>query len=934
MLRWQRVLAVVVTLVMALALVTPMAADATKAPVLQQAGQVQGKFFKSLHNGKTDGSLLNVAEKLYGPTRAIDENAPTQNYGPYTVQKGAFNLPWAKPSRRSGGGRILPFGAEASAPQPNVATEPDKFYPDDPAPDPWWTWEGQNQGGNRTLFGGGFLPPDTNGDTSGDAWNYGWYVQTINTTIAIWDYSQYNVYGGWPKTVLGPIPMNTIWTGMGDACEYTNDGDPIVLYDDDAGQWMISQFALPYFPYGPFYQCIAVSFTDDPTLGWYTYTFEVPMTWVDDDDESSTPMVPGYKMNDYPKFGVWPENDSYLMSVNQFNEVSLQWGGAGIFAFNRSQLLTGGPVDFLYIDPFADADCSMETYYTVENDPLCFLGGMLPSDNDGAWANWGMGNDGYFMQFDDNAWSTPAWIVPDQLELWGLYVDWFGLSASLYHIDDIPVAAFDSNLCNYSRNCIPQPNTTSGLAAISDRLMHRLQLRLVDRSSWGGPTYESMVTNHTVDVGGDRAGVRWYEVRRDWDWGASAWSAWYLYQQGTIAPNDGNHRWMASAAMDAVGNIAVGYSVSGANQPPIIRYSARQVTDPLGSMRDEKTMTSSVAVGSQTSTSYRWGDYSAMAVAPDDYYWGWGQACAFVYTNEYYRGVTPAEFYTRNGIFGFENCSYNDVEPPELWFTYTPPAVDYYRDGTFDWDYYDFWWVDYFMCSLDGGAWFYCWRPYDYYNLSTGIHTFEVFGVDIWGNASEPISYLWQITAASATYLSAGNLDGYMFESSEFSDVGGTGSSATGYYIFTGDQQYDKQVKGLTSFTTNLPPTAVITDAYVAFKLSGYVGTNPFSTHGPMYIDMGVPYFGATQSLAPHDFEAAEFEFDAGSCTSAPDAGGWFYCYLYNPWNIPNIGMVQFRTYFGLDDNDDGGPDLVRWWSGGYSVLSFRPYLFIDYYVP
>jgi hypothetical protein len=323
-----------------------------------------------------------------------------------------------------------------------------------------------------------------------------------------------------------------------------------------------------------------------------------------------------------------------------------------------------------------------------------------------------------------------------------------------------------------------------------------------------------------------------------------------------------------------------------------------------------------------------------MNVAPDDWYWGWGQSCAFVYTQEYYRDVSPAEFYTMQGIFGFDNCSYNDIEGPDIWWTYTPPAVDYYRDGYFSWDSWDAWGTDYYMCKLDNGAWFECSPDYYYYGLSTGIHSFSVFAVDVLGNPSETLTYWWEITAATATFVSNGNLDGYMFESNEFSNMGGAGSTATGYYVFTGDQQYDKQVKGLFSYSINLPAGAVITGAWTGMKLSGYVGTNPFTTHGPLFVDLQVPYFGASANLAASDFEAAAWESDAASCNGSPDAGGWFYCYLYNPWNLPTNGTAQLRTYFGIDDNDDGGPDLVRWWSGGYTTLSFRPYLIVDYYIP
>lgn len=139
------------------------------------------------------------------------------------------------------------------------------------------------------------LPPDTNGDVGPSH-----YVQMVNISFAIWDKSGNLLYG--------PAANNTLWTGFGGPCETYNDGDPIVLYDHLADRWLMSQFAVP----GPFYQCIAISQTGDPTGAWYRYAFLVHAT----------------KMNDYPKFGVWP--DGYYMSVNQFNP---GWAGGGSSCF-------------------------------------------------------------------------------------------------------------------------------------------------------------------------------------------------------------------------------------------------------------------------------------------------------------------------------------------------------------------------------------------------------------------------------------------------------------------------------------------------------------------------------------------------------------------------------------------------------------------------
>jgi len=185
-------------------------------------------------------------------------------------------------------------------------------------------------------------------------------------------------------------------------------------------------------------------------------------------------------------------------------------------------------------------------------------------------------------------------------------------------------------MCGYQPNCIPQPGTdifgfpSPPVDALADRLMHRLQYRSFS-------THDSLVTTHTVDVGGDHAGLRWYELRRD------STGAWVIHQQGTYAPSDGDHRWMGSAAMDQAGNIALGFSASSATTWPSIRYVTREAGDPLGEMGQEATIVA--GAGAQLDSSGRWGDYSAMSVDPTD-------DCTFWYTQEYYRELEP--FYGRN----------------------------------------------------------------------------------------------------------------------------------------------------------------------------------------------------------------------------------------------------------------------------------------------
>ena len=920
--RWQRVLGIVVTLIMVFALVTPTAVNATKAPVREAAQSVQGQRYEARFVGQTNGTAAQIAERLYGPSRGISESLTGKGAGPFKEQTGSWNLPWAKSKRNS-----VPTFPKPSTNGANTENRK-RIYDEEPSPDLFAFWEGLNMGSNRTLFGFGFLPPDTTGDTSGDVYTYGYYVQTVNTVMAVWDYSQTNVYGGWPKTVLGPMPMNELWTGTGTSCEVTNDGDPIVRYDEQADRWIITQFALPLFndmypaPFSyPFAECIAVSQTGDPTGGYYLYEFVAPSTGIDDDYIQSTPQVPGAKMPDYPKFGVW--QDGYYMSVNQFDEFNTDWAGAGFYVFERDAMLIGDPADMFYFEPFSSFDCSLETLNTTETSPFCFLGGMLPADNDGNWANGGLGEDGIFMQFNDDSFSTPAFTMTDSLEVWRVEVDW-GVSATLSQDFILPVDPFDSNLCGYARNCIDQPGTAVGLAAISDRLMDRLQYRPIDRSWHYGPTYEVMVTNHTVDVNGaDRAGVRWYELRRDW---SGSWGPWYVYQQGTYSP-DTDNRWMGSMAADAVGNLALGFSVSGAATYPTIHYTTHAVGDPLGTMRDEVAITSSVsAAGAQTATSYRWGDYSSMTVAS-------GSGCDFIYTTEYLRGTTPAEWYTRMGNFGFSTCFNDDVEGPILeWLSY-PGDPSPSRYAYFDWDvWYEYTGLDYYECSLDGEPWYTCTNPQEFYGLTTGWHNFSVRGVDVLGNVGEALEYDWEVIAQTATAVSAAGADGYVMESNETSDVGGSGTAA-GTYIYVGDQTADRQVMGIMSFNVSLPLGAVVTDARIEYRMDPFAGTNPFSTHGPLMLDFADPFFGAASTLAASDFQAAATSTDIGACSSVPVAS-WYTCTIDSGVWGSLSGTVQFRFRFALDDNDDGGADMMRILSGNSLNAAFRPVLVIDYYVP
>ncbi len=858
--RWQRYFAVAATFVILMAVFgyTPKKVDARPAPVyktLTGAGRGPSGFAVSPR-------LSAIAQKdnrtQLAPDTAStsDNNAPIKEFlGGLPIPRSVvrqtnslnFNLP-----QRSSNGRII--GPDA------------KVLDGAPAPGVDWGWAGLSQGLNRVWYGYGVYPPDTQGDIGPSH-----YIQVVNGQLAIWDITALQQWVPTPKTLFAG-PIRTLWEGSGlSPCETSEDGDPIVVYDEYEDRWLVSQFEVSTGPDN--YECIAISETGDPMGAWYLYQYDFPV------------------MNDYPKFGVW--HDAYYMSINQFNP---GWAGQGVVAFDKAEMLAGDPgATMIYIDTMASC---------TGTEPECFLGGMLPADADGSTAPTG---NGLFMQFDDDSWGYSG----DQLQIWEMSPNWTTETATFTHLIDLATDPFDSDLCGYARNCLPQKDTAQGLAAISDRLMYRLQWR-----DFG--TYKAMVVNHTVDVdSNEHAGIRWYELR---DTG----SGWEIYQQGDYAP-DSAHRWMGSAAMDDVGNIALGYSVTSSTMHPGIRFTVHLVTDPLGVMRPETNLVT--GAGSQTGTGARWGDYSMMSVYPQ----GSG-GCDFVYTTEYLRGTTPAEWYTWIGMFHNESCYTGDLTTPDTTIDSNPTAPYNSASATFTFSGTDDMSVDSFECSLDGGDYEDCASPATYTGLDVGAHTFEVRAIDTSSNVDPtPAQFNWTVTALTTTVRSSGALDGWTLESTATSNVGGTFSASGPLRV--GDDADKKQYRSILSFDTGaaLPDGSTILSA--TLKLKRRVVNGSVSTLGRLFTDIRTPSFGTT-ALSKTDFQAAASMMRS---TTAFTTGVTTYSAALKPAAlafISDTGITQFRLRFRKGDDGDAVADNIEFYSGDFSMLARRPALLITYLLP
>ena len=391
----------------------------------------------------------------------------------------------------------------------------------------------------------GVNPPDTVGDVGID-----YYIQSINGSGGA-VYVIYNKNDG--SVAAGPFSMDALGSGN---CG-SGLGDPIILYDELASRWMISEFSN-----SGNLMCVYVSQTSNPvTGGWYNYSFA------------------GSSFPDYPKYGVWPS--AYFAGSNE--------NTSRVYAFDRVSMLAGSPA----------------TSQAFSVTKLSGFGFQMipPADHDGSTAP-PANAPGIFMRHRDtevhSGLTDPS---NDYLEIYEFDVDWATpANTTLSGPTQIAISEFDSSLCGLtSFNCFPQPGTSTTLDPLREVVMNRLVYR-----NFG--SHETLVGNLVTDVNGsDRGGVRWFELR-------NTGGGWSLHQEGTYSP-DATNRWMAGIAMDGSGNIAMGYNVSSSSVNPGLRYVGRLATDALGTMTSGEQV---IVNGSASNGSNRYGDYSAMGMDPAD----------------------------------------------------------------------------------------------------------------------------------------------------------------------------------------------------------------------------------------------------------------------------------------------------------------------------
>jgi len=370
-------------------------------------------------------------------------------------------------------------------------------------------------------------------------------------------------------------------------------GDPEIIYDPAADRYAIA--LLDYNLYNKIIFC--VSQTGDPMGSYYVYSFTIAEN----------------DFFDYEKIAVW--GNSYIMTSSSKSPA--------VFAINRDSVLAGQPLG--YVQAFYLSNFPTLLFQLAS--PVNFTGTIPAPASDPA----------ILMRVADDAWGGS--LDSDHLEIFKLNVDWVDSSlTSITGPINLKTIDYNSELCDFnSGKCIPQPGTNKKLDPLNAILMEQLQYRAFT-------DHESIVASNVVKATADgRAGVRWYELRKESN------SDWYIYQQGTYAPPDTNYRWMSSITINQDGTIALGYNISSKVVYPGVRITGRLSCDSLNQMTIEETVSKE---GSAASGVNRYGDYNGIVTDPTDgSFWLTGQYNA---TDVWSTNVTH---------FTIENCVAVNANP-------------------------------------------------------------------------------------------------------------------------------------------------------------------------------------------------------------------------------------------------------------------------------
>lgn len=382
------------------------------------------------------------------------------------------------------------------------------------------------------------VPPDPTGAAGPNH-----YVHAVNVAVKIFDKSG--------NLLVGPVSLGSFFNTN------VNDGDPIVMYDQLADRWFISQFKQSNDGL-----LIAISTSPDPTGSYNIFEFEL-------DD-----------FPDYPHYAIWP--DAYYLSANKNGDV--------LYTIDRLALLNNenNPRIISFILPGLVRNNN--TVFGAQGANI--LGTNVPPAD----------SPGYFIYLQDDGWTSA--IDFDHLKIWEVNPDFNNAAQSFVTQPQvIATQPFDSTFQPFGTGDVDQPGTGNKIDNIGGVISYKANYRRFNN-------HNSLVLNFNVNLGDDLSGIRWFELRN-----TDGNLDYSIFQEGTWTLDDDVSRFMGSINMNEDGDIALAYNVGSNSLKPGIRFTGRKANDPLNEMGfQEQSIIEGVGV---QNTGNRFGDYAHMTMDPD-----------------------------------------------------------------------------------------------------------------------------------------------------------------------------------------------------------------------------------------------------------------------------------------------------------------------------
>lgn len=196
--------------------------------------------------------------------------------------------------------------------------------------------------------------------------------------------------------------------------------------------------------------------------------------------------------------------------------------------------------------------------------------------------------------------------------------------------------------------------------------------------------------------------------------------------------------------------------------------------------------------------------------------------------------------------------------------------------------------------------------------------------------------------AGMTTYGAVADEDGFVLESSENSDEGGTmNSTGPGLSALRlGDNAANKQYMAIVSIdTSGIPDGATIESATLRLKrgmVEGAPCPTPYAQNlGEIWVDIqGGNGFSGSAALQTQDFEALSSTNFEATLPETFNNGDWLEIPLTATGlgSINKTGSTQMRLRFDTDDDDDGTADYLGFYSGDNSTAANRPQLVVVYH--